>query len=625
MSLDFYKEFGELGYLANYSNHGFKKDGVYYKTVEHYYQSKKFDNKELIEKIINCDTPKEASNIGRDRNNKRIDNFTDIKLDVMYEGVLEKFKQNSDIRTKLIETGNEEIREMTTKENYWGIGPNLDGENHIGKILMKVRDELRNDLLEEIIKEHPEIKYERKGFPNVGHRADKEKFGKAVSEIEEAWYYYDIGIRGEETSFKTVRLGSGDPLNYKPFPLAKKALTNVFENDLYCYAETSGCEKHCNEIVDYLIQEGYPEYLSYKNVIITNSTTNGFNLILRSIFRPYDVIIMSAPNYGLFAFMPERENIGVELVELKEENDYKISPKDLDKRIKEINKELEIKYKDKLDYIPRVRAFLNINPHNPLGTVLSEDDIDILNGLGEVASNNSIFIIDDLIYRDLSYDKIAKPIGTIHKYFDNTISLFGLSKSYGLARTRCGFVVANDIIIRLLRDQVFYTMDSASILQSSLVSGVYNSSIERNKVYKEYFGEIIPEYEFRCYLSIALFNGIESIKDTKYYSKVKDFILENTDDKNILEGIPGAKVVITPKSGFFLLIDFTELKNNGIINSEKDLLRLFYKNCGVKFLVGQSFSWPNKDDIIIRITYSFEPEFLLDAISNMNRVIREVL
>ena len=50
--IEFYKEFGELGYLANYSNHGFTKDGVFYKTVEHYYQSEKFDDPEIKNKII---------------------------------------------------------------------------------------------------------------------------------------------------------------------------------------------------------------------------------------------------------------------------------------------------------------------------------------------------------------------------------------------------------------------------------------------------------------------------------------------------------------------------------------------------------------------------------------------
>ena len=63
----------------------------------------------------------------------------------MYEANLEKFRQNPTIRKKLLETGNEEIREMTTKESFWGVGPNLDGKNNMGKILMRVRDELRKE------------------------------------------------------------------------------------------------------------------------------------------------------------------------------------------------------------------------------------------------------------------------------------------------------------------------------------------------------------------------------------------------------------------------------------------------------------------------------------------------
>ncbi len=144
MSVDFYREEGELGYLANYSNYGFTVDGVYYPTVEHFYQASKFDNPEIIQKILSCKTAREAASVGRDRNNKRIDHFNDIKLDKMYQAVYEKFQQNPDIRKKLIETGDEEIREMTDQESYWGVGPQLDGENHMGEILMRVREELKN-------------------------------------------------------------------------------------------------------------------------------------------------------------------------------------------------------------------------------------------------------------------------------------------------------------------------------------------------------------------------------------------------------------------------------------------------------------------------------------------------
>lgn len=145
MAIYFYKEFGTLGYLANYSSHGFYKDGIFYKTVEHFYQSKKFLNKELQEKIINADTPKEASNIGRDRNNKLRDNWSNIKQDIMLEGVLEKFRQNKDILIKLLNTGEEDIIENTVDEYYWGCGKDKSGENNFGKIVVKARDILKKE------------------------------------------------------------------------------------------------------------------------------------------------------------------------------------------------------------------------------------------------------------------------------------------------------------------------------------------------------------------------------------------------------------------------------------------------------------------------------------------------
>ena len=149
--IEFYKEFGELGYLANYSNYGFTKNGIFYKTVEHYYQSEKFDDPEIKTRIINAPTPKEASNIGRDRSNIRKENFKEIKNQVMFDGILEKFRQNRDIAYKLIETRNKRIAEATIDEYYWGIGKDKSGKNVIGDILVKVRERIKREILDNII------------------------------------------------------------------------------------------------------------------------------------------------------------------------------------------------------------------------------------------------------------------------------------------------------------------------------------------------------------------------------------------------------------------------------------------------------------------------------------------
>lgn len=62
-----------------------------------------------------------------------------------FDAVYFKFKQNKDILKKLLDTGNAEIVEATVKENYWGCGPNNDGQNNYGKILVKVRKQLKEE------------------------------------------------------------------------------------------------------------------------------------------------------------------------------------------------------------------------------------------------------------------------------------------------------------------------------------------------------------------------------------------------------------------------------------------------------------------------------------------------
>ena len=141
----FYKEFGEYGYLATYSNYGFFKDGVFWKTSEHYYQAQKFMDSDTKIRIQNAETPKIASTIGRDRKLNLRSDWEEVKQDVMFDAVYYKFKQNKDILQKLLDTGNATIVEATVKENYWGCGPNNDGQNNYGKILIKVREKLRTE------------------------------------------------------------------------------------------------------------------------------------------------------------------------------------------------------------------------------------------------------------------------------------------------------------------------------------------------------------------------------------------------------------------------------------------------------------------------------------------------
>ena len=390
---------------------------------------------------------------------------------------------------------------------------------------------VKTNAIERLLRDNPELGQRRFGLPSVGNRLDLENFNPTVEKIADAINFYGYEIRDENIcTIKDTDLGTGNPLNYKPFPLCIKNMQECLDNEnLYSYPYTEGDDRIRKQLLDYIEQEGfinnhpypYPDIdskgLSVHNITFMPSTSMIFNIIVNIISRPGDILLVTGPNYGLFTIRAERAGAEVDIFPLEKEDNFLVNPDKLAKRIDELNESLQKVYNRRKGYVPRVVAFLNANPNNPTGKVMGEKDIELLTKIGEVCSSRGVFIIDDLVYRDISYDKnnIAKPIATIPGMFRNTISLFGLSKSYGLAAVRAGFVVADEIIIREVINRIFQEIDSSPSITGYALSGAFNSSKERNKEYDKYFPPLREEYKYRYELLKALVEGIDSVNNYK--------------------------------------------------------------------------------------------------------------
>lgn len=66
----------------------------------------------------------EAAIIGRDKIKPIRTNWEKVKDDIIRKAVLKKFQTHKEIRNILISTGDEEISEITTDDNYWECGKN---------------------------------------------------------------------------------------------------------------------------------------------------------------------------------------------------------------------------------------------------------------------------------------------------------------------------------------------------------------------------------------------------------------------------------------------------------------------------------------------------------------------
>ena len=133
-------------WLSNFYMHGMTDpNGKVWPSVEHLYQSLKFDDEALREEVRKVKTPKQSKELAHllmPANGKK--DWHKIKVGVMRTCLELKFK-DPDMRKLLRETGSKYLVEHAYWDSFWGCGRNMDGENWMGRLLMQVRAEVADD------------------------------------------------------------------------------------------------------------------------------------------------------------------------------------------------------------------------------------------------------------------------------------------------------------------------------------------------------------------------------------------------------------------------------------------------------------------------------------------------
>ncbi|NLC48356.1 MAG: NADAR family protein [Tenericutes bacterium] len=132
--------------LENYSAFGLKMEEIYFQTSEHAFQYLKFykTHPDIANEIIDAYSPNDARNIGQKHGNLKPSNWLDVKYKKMEKVLRLKVAQNTEVKEKLLATNDNIIAEFCVdQDTEWGIDENNNGENNLGKILMKIRDELK--------------------------------------------------------------------------------------------------------------------------------------------------------------------------------------------------------------------------------------------------------------------------------------------------------------------------------------------------------------------------------------------------------------------------------------------------------------------------------------------------
>ena len=147
----------ENGYLSNWFLSDFSIEGIKYTSMEQYMMYEKavcFGNYEVARHILHTDEVARIKQYGRSVSGYNDNIWSGIRQIIVYDGLMEKFSQNEELKKRLLDTDDAILAECAVRDCIWGIGLSMKddrrfdisqwkGQNLLGYSLMMVRNRLR--------------------------------------------------------------------------------------------------------------------------------------------------------------------------------------------------------------------------------------------------------------------------------------------------------------------------------------------------------------------------------------------------------------------------------------------------------------------------------------------------
>lgn len=177
--------------------------------------------------------------------------------------------------------------------------------------------------------------------------------------------------------------------------------------------------------------------LKAENILMFAGAEEGIFCALNAIVDPGDHVIVLTPCYQSLLEIPKVRGAVVTEIEVKEENDWRIDLGAIKNAIK-----------------PNTKCIIINFPHNPTGQVIEEGE---LNALVEICDSNGIWLFSDEVYRLLGAPSKpwASPSACLS---DKTLSLGVMSKAFGMAGLRIGWIACQDkAMLKKIEQMKHYT------------------------------------------------------------------------------------------------------------------------------------------------------------------------
>ena len=274
--------------------------------------------------------------------------------------------------------------------------------------------------------------------------------------------YFDIVNEMEGV----ISLGVGEPDFVTPWNVREAGIYSIEQGHTH-YSSNAGFIELRNEICKYLKRRFDLVYNPDDEVIVTVGGSEGIDIALRALVGPGDEVIVPEPSFVAYKGCTAFTGATAKVLELKESDEFKLMPEDLEKAI-----------------TPKTKVVIIPFPNNPTGAIMTREE---LQGIVNVLKDKDVIIISDEIYSELCYGEKHVSIASFPEVKDKTLVINGFSKSYAMTGWRLGYLCGHKALISQMKKIHQYAiMCSPTTAQFAAVEALKKGDDSVEEMRKEY-------------------------------------------------------------------------------------------------------------------------------------------
>ena len=250
-----------------------------------------------------------------------------------------------------------------------------------------------------------------------------------------------------------ISLGVGEPDFDTPWHIREEGIYSLEKGKTF-YTSNAGLKELKDEISLYLKRRCNLSYAP-SEVVVTIGGSEAIDIALRAMLDPGDEVLLPQPSYVSYEPCITLANGVPVIINLKGENEFKLTKQELLAAITEKTKILIMPF-----------------PNNPTGATMSREE---LKDIADVVLQHDLFVISDEIYSELTYEGIHTSIAELPGMRDRTIVINGFSKSYAMTGWRLGYAAGpKDIVEEMIKIHQFAIMCAPTTSQYAAVEALRN-------------------------------------------------------------------------------------------------------------------------------------------------------